>query len=348
MQLPFLPPQGSVHAAEVDKIFLALLLLSVFFTALVAAIIIAAAIRYRRRSPDQFGHGRGGNPKLEWGGMAFLGVLSLGMFVWAGGSYINAFNPPPDAEPVFVTGRMWMWKSQHQNGQREINQLHLQVNKNYKLIMTSEDVIHDFYVPAFRIHTDVVPGRYTTQWFTPSQVGTYRLLCSQYCGTGHAFMGGEITVMSEADYQAWAGGGAAAGGAAGTTAEAGAQLFRQSGCIGCHTGSAGAPAPALAGIFGQQVDLADGTATVADEDYIRESILNPTAKVVKGFQPIMPSYQGRLNAEEINSLVSYIQSLGSQSGATPAAPSVSGGTAAPTGASTPGGVGATPASTRTP
>ena len=207
MQLPFLPPQGSVNAQNVDMIFLALLLVSLFFIALVAGIIIVAAVRYRRRSRDEFGRGRGGNPKLEWGGMAFLGVLSLGMFLWAGGSYINAFNPPPDAEPVFVTGRMWMWKSQHQNGQREINTLHLQVNKPYKLIMTSEDVIHDFYVPAFRIHTDVVPGRYTTQWFTPDQVGTYRLFCSQYCGTGHAFMTGEIIVMTEADYQAWSGGG---------------------------------------------------------------------------------------------------------------------------------------------
>ncbi len=233
MQLPFLPPQGSVNAQTVDNIFLVLLLLSVFFTVLVAAIIVTAAIRYRRRSREELGRGGGGNPKLEWGGMAFLGVLSLGMFLWAGGAYINTFNPPPDAQPVYITGRMWMWKAQHQTGQREINALHLQVNKPYKLIMTSEDVIHDFYVPAFRIHTDVVPGRYTTQWFTPSQVGTYRLLCSQYCGTGHAFMEGEIIVMSEADFQAWSGGGGQA-----TTAQAGAQLFQQSGCVGCHTGPA--------------------------------------------------------------------------------------------------------------
>jgi cytochrome c oxidase subunit II len=348
MQLPFLPPQGSVNAQTVDQIFLALLLLSVFFTALVAAIIIVAAIRYRRRSREEFGRGGGGNPKLEWGGMAFLGVLSLGMFLWAGGAYINTFNPPPDAEPVFVTGRMWMWKAQHQNGQREINTLHLQVGKPYKLIMTSEDVIHDFYVPAFRIHTDVVPGRYTTQWFTPSQVGTYKLLCSQYCGTGHAFMEGEVIVMSEADYQAWSG-----GGGTNSVASAGAQLFQQSGCTGCHTGQPNAPGPNLNGVFGTQVQLANGQTTVANEDYIRESILNPSAKVVEGFQPIMPSYQGRLSNDEINALVAYIQSLGGQGAQ---GPNTQAGTAVPATSGTPasgesgsaGGAGATPAATRTP
>jgi cytochrome c oxidase subunit 2 len=335
---------------QVDQIYLVLLLLSLFFTVLVAAIIIGAAIRYRRKSPDQFGRGRGGNPKLEWGGMAFLGVLSLGMFLWAGGSYINAFNPPPDAEPVFITGRMWMWKAQHQNGQREINTVHLQVNKPYKLLMTSEDVIHDFYVPAFRIHTDVLPGHYTTQWFTPKEVGTFRLFCSQYCGTGHAFMIGEIVVMSEADYQAWSGGGGT------DTAAAGAQLFQQSGCVGCHTGQAGAPGPDLTGLFGTQVELSTGQSVIANEDYIRESILNPAAKIVKGYQPIMPSFRGTLTTEQVNALVLYIQSLGPQGGGTgatsggaptPAAP----GTAAPggaAGAATPGGVGATPAATRTP
>jgi cytochrome c oxidase subunit 2 len=199
---------------------------------------------------------------------------------------------------------MWMWKVQHPNGLREQNTLHVQVNRPVKLIMTSEDVIHSFYVPAFRIHTDVVPGRYTTQWFTPTQVGTYRLLCSQYCGTGHAVMGGEIVVLSEADYQAWAGGGQ------GTTASAGEQLFQQSGCIGCHTGVQGAPGPNLAGLFGEQVQLTNGQSVVADENYLRESILKPSAKIVQGFQPIMPSYEGRLTDEQVFALVTYIQSLG--------------------------------------
>lgn len=351
MQLPFLPPQGSVHAGQVDAIFLVLLGVSLFFTALVAAIIITSVVRYRRRSRDEFGRGHGGNPRLEWGGMAFLGVLSLGMFLWAGASYINAFNPPPDAEPIFVTGRMWMWKAQHQNGQREINTLHLQVNKSYKLLMTSEDVIHDFYVPAFRLHTDVLPGRYTTQWFIPSEVGTFRLFCSQYCGTGHSSMIGDIIVMSPADYEAWSGGG---GGAGQTPAQAGAQLFTQSGCIACHSGQPGAPAPNLDGLFGKTVQLDNGQTVVANEDYIRESILNPSAKIVKGFQPIMPSFQGRLTTDEVNELVAYVESLGPQGGSTPAASSATGEANTPTpavsatGAVTTGEAGATPAATRAP
>jgi cytochrome c oxidase subunit 2 len=218
--------------------------------------------------------------------------------------------------------------------------------------MTSEDVIHDFYVPAFRIHTDVIPGRYTTQWFTPSQVGSYRLFCSQYCGTGHSSMIGEVIVMSAADYQAWSSGGGTTGGAAQSPAAAGAQLFTQMGCIACHTGNAGAPAPALAGIYGKPVELSTGQTVVADENYIRESILNPSAKIVKGFQPIMPSFQGRLTTDQINALIAYIQSLGTQSGSTPAAPGAAGGVSTPpppgsaAGAATPGGVGATPAVTR--
>ena len=330
MQFPFLPPQASTSAEAVDRIFLALLLLTIFFLVLVAGIIIVAGVRFRRRSRDEFGRGSGGNPKLEWGGMAVLGVLSLGMFLWAGGTYINMFNPPPEAETIFITGRMWMWKAQHQNGVREQNTVHLQVDKTVKLVMTSEDVIHDFYVPAFRIHTDVVPGRYTTQWFKPTKTGTFRLFCSQYCGTGHSVMVGDIIVMSEADYQAWAGGGGQASGGG-----AGEQLFQQSGCTGCHTGAQGAPGPALAGLFGEQVELADGQTVVADENYLQESILEPQVKVVKGYQPIMPSYKGRLTDEEVFALVTYIESLGTQGGA-------------PSAAGTPQATGAAPAGTATP
>ena len=328
MRFPFLPPQASTSAQAVDQIFLALLALTIFFIALVAAIIIVAAVRYRRRSREELGRGGGGNPKLEWGGMAFLGVLSLGMFLWAGGAYINTFNPPPDAEPVYITGRMWMWKAQHPNGVREQNMLHLQVDKTVKLVMTSEDVIHDFYVPAFRIHTDVVPGRYTTQWFRPTETGVFRLFCSQYCGTGHAMMTGDIVVLSEADYQAWAAGG---GGGQATGANAGEQLFQQAGCVACHTGAQGAPGPQLAGRFGSQVELADGGTVTADENYLQESLLEPQAKVVKGYQPIMPSYKGRLTDEEVFTLVTYIETLGT-AGNAPADGSAAPTSAAPTGA----------------
>lgn len=312
MQLPFMPPQGSTIARDVDWIFLALLLLTLFFTGLVLTLVIVAAVRFRRRSPTELGRRLPLNPRLEWYGMAVLGVLALGMFAWAGSTYVRMFNPPPDATPVFVTGRMWMWKAQHQNGLREQNTLHVEVNKPVKLIMTSEDVIHSFYVPAFRIHTDLLPGRYTTQWFTPSKVGTYRLMCSEYCGTGHGVMGGEVVVMNSEDFQAFMGGG---GGGTDTVA-AGEQLYQQQGCIACHSGAEGAPGPGLAGLFGTEEQLTGGQTVLVDENYLSESILNPSAKIVEGYQPIMPSYEGRLTEEQVFALVNYIQSLGEGGGAT--------------------------------
>lgn len=312
MRLPFLPPQASTIAQDVDQIFLTLLLLTIFFTGVVLALIIVAAVKFRRRSPIELGRGLTINPRFEWGGMAFLGVLAMGMFVWAGGTYIKMFTPPADATPVFVTGRMWMWKAQHPNGMREQNTLHVELGKPVKLIMTSEDVIHSFYVPAFRIHTDVLPGRYTVQWFTPTQVGVYRLMCSEYCGTGHGVMGGEVVVMSSEDFQAWMGGSGTA-----PTAAAGERLFQEQGCVACHSGAQGAPGPALAGLFGRQVQLASGQTVMADENYIQESILNPSAKVVQGYQPIMPAYEGRLTDEQVFALVTYIESLGAAGDAPP-------------------------------
>jgi cytochrome c oxidase subunit 2 len=277
--------------------------------------------------------------------MAILGVLAMGMFVWAGATFVRMYTPPPDAETVFVTGRMWMWKAQHQNGIREQNTLHVEINRPVKLIMTSEDVIHSFYVPAFRIHTDLIPGRYTSQWFTPTQVGTFRLMCSEYCGTGHSVMGGEIVVMTPEDFQTWLG-----EGGVGSTEVEGEQLFQQQGCIACHSGAPGAPGPELAGVFGAPVELADGRTVVRDENYLRESILNPSAKVVQGYQPIMPSYEGRLTDEQVFALVTYIRSLGPQgSGPTEGAPQSG---EAPTGASaetgTPSGSGGQPEATPEP
>jgi cytochrome c oxidase subunit 2 len=242
---------------------------------------------------------------VECGGRAFLTLLAMGMFFWAGATYIHLFDPPANATPVFVTGKQWMWKVQHETGQREINSLHLPVGHPVKLIMTSEDVIHDFYVPAFRIHTDVLPDRYTTQWFLPTQIGTYHLFCSQYCGTAHSQMIGDIVVMSPSDFQAWL-----AGGPQQTPAQAGALLFQQLGCDACHRPDSATRAPQLAGLFGQPVHLDNGQTVTADENYIRESILNPSAKIVAGYQNYMPSFQGRVNEEELFDLVSYIQSLG--------------------------------------
>jgi cytochrome c oxidase subunit 2 len=198
-----------------------------------------------------------------------------------------------------------MWKNQHPTGQREIDELHVPVGQPVKLMMTSEDVIHSFFVPAFRIKEDVLPGRYTTLWFTPTKPGRYHLFCAEYCGTDHSRMIGWVTVMEPEDYQAWLAGGPAPA----SPAAAGEQLFTQLACSTCHKSEPGGRGPVLAGVFGSKVTLASGEIVTADEDYLRESILNPTAKVVAGFQPIMPSFQGQVSEEGILQLITYIKSL---------------------------------------
>ncbi len=318
MQIPFLPTEASTGAVQSDAVFLVLMALGLFFTGLVALMVLYFGIRYRRRYPGQLGRPITGSMAIEWGGIGFLTMLALAMFFWAGSIYTQNFNPPPNAMPIFITGKQWMWKAQHPTGQREINTLHVPIGQPVRLIMTSEDVIHDFYVPAFRIKTDVLPGRYTSLWFQATQPGTYNLFCSQYCGTGHSQMVGQVIVQTPADYQAWLGGGPQQ-----SPAQIGAGLFQQLGCNACHRPDSQARAPWLGGIYGQPVHLNNGQTVTADDNYIRESIVNPTAKIVQGFQPIMPSFQGRVTEEQIFDLIAYIQSLG------PSAPGAPAGTGQP-------------------
>jgi cytochrome c oxidase subunit 2 len=211
-----------------------------------------------------------------------------------------------------------MWKLQHVEGQRELNELHVPVGKDIKLIMTSQDVIHSFYVPAFRLKQDVIPGRYTTMWFKATKPGTYHLFCAQYCGTQHSGMIGDVVVMDPAEYQTWLSGGAPTG----SLAQTGQALFTQLGCSTCHRFDVQGRGPNLTGVFGKPVLLEDGRTVVADENYVRESILVPTAKVVSGFKPVMPSFQGQVSEEQLTSLVAYVKSL-SQAPAAPAGSSAS-------------------------
>jgi len=227
------------------------------------------------------------------------------MFVGGAVLYFHMRTPPRDAAEVYVVAKQWMWKLQHTEGQREINELHVPVGRDTKLIMTSQDVIHSFYVPAFRVKMDVVPGRYTTMWFRPTKAGTYHLFCAQYCGTMHSGMIGEVVVMEPADYQAWMSGGPVAG----SLAENGQALFQQLGCSTCHRFDVQGRGPNLTGIFGKPVQLEDGRTVIADEDYVRESIVNSQAKIVSGFKPIMPIFQGQISEEQLNALVAYVKSL---------------------------------------
>jgi len=230
--------------------------------------------------------------------------IALIIYVWGAQLYFSWARAPDDCMEIYVVGKQWMWKFQHLRGQREINHLHVCVNQPVKLTMISQDVIHSFYVPAFRIHQDVLPGRYTTVWFEANKPGTYHLFCSQYCGTDHSKMIGSVIVMERRDFETWLN-----EGADGSMAAEGRKLFQKLQCVSCHSADAGARAPVLENLFGSTVHLQDGRTAPADDSYIRESVLDPDAKIVAGFQPIMPSYKGQIDEEEIAQLTAFIKSL---------------------------------------
>jgi cytochrome c oxidase subunit 2 len=301
------PDQASTIAQGVDYLFYFLTAVDIFFTVVIFIAIFYLAIRYRRRSVHERGADIEGNLPLEiaWTVMP-LGICVL-IFLWGTGLFIRNSRPPKASTEIFVVGKQWMWKLQHPDGVEEINALHIPVNQPIKLTMTSEDVIHDFSVPAFRVKKDVVPGMYTMLWFQATKTGTFHLFCDQYCGTNHSMMKGEVTVMTPSDYEQWLSGGLRGM----TLAESGSKLYEQLGCITCHGTGKG---PTLAGVFGQQVKLDDGSTVVADEAYVRESVLYPAAKVVQGYKPIMPTFKGQITEEQLLQIIAYIKSLSPQEG----------------------------------
>jgi cytochrome c oxidase subunit 2 len=290
-----------------------------FFSVLIATLIVFFMIRYRRRHADEVGAAIHGSLALEmlWTVIPF--GITLVMFGWGAKVSFNLHRPPAGAMEIYVVGKQWMWKVQHMDGQREINELHVPVGRPVKLIMGSEDVIHSFYIPAFRVKADVIPGRYNTLWFEATTPGTYHLFCAEYCGTKHSGMVGSIVAMEPAQFQAWLGGGAASD----SPVAAGEKLFTSLACITCHVAGPQGRGPVLTNVFGSKVTLQDGSTVVADEVYLRESIVNPQAKIVAGFQPIMPTFQGLVTEEQLLQLIAYVRSLSEQ------APSPAG-TSAPT------------------
>jgi cytochrome c oxidase subunit 2 len=313
IELPFFPTEASTVAGQVDLLLVALLALGVFFTIIIMALIVYFGIKYRRGKQADRSNPPLGNTKMELGWVFGLLVLSAGAFVWATVIYFHMSTPPQDTMDIFVVGKQWMWKFQHQEGQREINVLHVPLGRPVRLIMTSEDVIHSFYVPAFRLKRDVLPGRYTYLWFQATKTGEFHLFCAEYCGTDHAKMTGTVIVMEPRQFQDWLGGTQTVV----SLSQAGEQLFQQFGCTSCHTAGAAVLAPSLDGLFGSTVSLSDGGSVVADENYIRESLFFPQKKIVAGFDPIMPSYEGRLTEEQVLDLIAYIKSLGSSANPTP-------------------------------
>jgi cytochrome c oxidase subunit 2 len=299
------PEQASTVAPQVDRVFLYILGVDLFFTLLVAGLIFYFAVRYRRRREDYFPTPVVGSLALEslW---TFIPLaLAISMFVWATNVYFRIVRPPDEALEIYVVGRQWMWHVQHPGGQREINALHVPVDTPVRLIMTSEDVIHDFAMPAFRTKQDVVPGRYNFTWFQATRPGRYHLFCAQYCGQEHSKMVGWITVLEQADYEAWLAGERADQ----SLALEGQKLFRKLQCITCHSGTADARAPVLEELYGKLVQLEGGKTVLADESYLRESILRPEAKIVDGWRPIMPTFQGQVSEYDLIALVSYLKSL---------------------------------------
>jgi len=300
----FVPPQASSFAGEVDALTLWLVGMCTFFTVLIAVMVIYFAVRYRRRHPDEVGSRFDHSTMLEviWTSIPLLIVLVT--FVWGAKVYFRLYRPPTGAKVYYVTGKQWMWKTQHPTGQREINELHLPVGEPVKLTLTSEDVIHSFFVPAFRAKVDVVPGRYTTMWFTPTKPGRYHLFCAEYCGTEHSRMVGWVTVMERGDYERWL----ASVPVAVTPEEQGGKLFTDLSCQSCHA-DGNRNGPSLRNLYGTEVKLAGGGRAIADEDYLRESILDPARKVVDGWQAEMPSFRGKVDEQAILNLISYIKGL---------------------------------------
>jgi len=304
--IPLVPDSASTFSWQVDALYFYLSGVTLFFSLLISAVLIFFVIRYRRRTPYEIPRPVAGSHKLEtvWTIIPF--IIAMTMFGWGARVYFTQYKAPADAIEVYVVGKQWMWKLQHATGQREINQLHVPVGRKVKLIMTSEDVIHDFFVPAFRTKADVVPGKYTTLWFEATKAGTYHLFCAEYCGMNHSGMTGSVIVMEPREFDNWLSGNTGTS----TPAAAGQQLFQSLGCTSCHGANGeGGRGPVLAGVFGQKTQLQNGQSQTVDEAYIRESITNPQVKLVAGFGAIMPTFQGQVSEDQLLQLVAFIKSL---------------------------------------
>lgn len=301
---PLWPERASTIAGNVDALYIFLLTVSGMMCLLIFTCILVFAARFRERPGHVAEQNEGSTPlEITWSVIPLFVFITI--FVWGAVIYFQERTPPQGAAEVYTVAKQWMWKFEHTEGQREINELHVPVGRDVKMIMTSQDVIHSFYVPAFRIKQDVVPGRYTTAWFHATKPGTYHLFCAEYCGTMHSGMVGDVVVMEPAQYQAWLSGGSASGSLAAT----GQGIFQSLGCSTCHRFDTQGRGPNLTGVYGKPVLLEDGRTITADENYVRESILVPGAKVVSGFKPIMPTFQGLVTEEQLSALVAYIKSL---------------------------------------
>jgi cytochrome c oxidase subunit II len=300
-----LPERASTIAGSVDFLFLVMTGLSLLIVVSITALIVFFSVKYHRGARVNRVRDIRADNKLEFTWSVVPLALALVVFGWSAALFSNMTRPPEDTLDIFITGRMWMWKAQHPDGQREINELHVPRGQPVRLIMISQDVIHSFFVPAFRVKQDVLPGRYTTLWFEATRTGEYHLFCAEYCGAKHAYMVGRVVVLEPFQYQEWL--------SQQPVTEAvpitGERLFTQLGCASCHLPDDTGRRPSLVGIIGQPREMETGEVVVADDNYLRQSILEPQAKVVAGYPPIMPSYQNRVTEDDLAQLILYIRSL---------------------------------------
>lgn len=302
-EFPIMPEVASSFAWQVDLLYYFLSIVTIVMTAGIYLAVFYFAVRYRDRGDGRLPADVHGNTFLEifWSVTPLVFVLI--MFFWGTVLYFHMAKAPDNSIEMFVVGKQWMWKIQHPNGRREINEIHLPLGQPVRLTMASEDVLHSFFIPAFRAKQDVVPGRYATLWFEPTKVGEYHLFCAEYCGTQHSGMIGRAYVMEPRDYEAWL-----AGQTQESPVEAGRRLFETYNCANCHEGE-NQRGPSLLGQFGKNVNLEGGQQVLFDEAYIRESMMTPMARVVSGFRPVMPTFRGQISEEDILRLISYIKSL---------------------------------------
>jgi cytochrome c oxidase subunit 2 len=301
------PEQASSLAPEIDNLYLGVITITAFFAIVVVVCVTYFAIKYRDHTGDKVGAPITGSVPLELGWSLIPFFISIGIFVWASVVFFHIVRAPDQTLDIYSTGKRWMWRFQHIDGQVEINELHVPVGRAVRVVFTSEDVLHDLFIPAFRVKADAVPGRYSAIWFQPTKVGEYHLFCAEYCGTRHSGMIGTVFVMEQADYQAWLGGGAATAG--GSLVQRGEALFTQLACVTCHLPDGTGRGPALEGLYGSQVTLDSGAVVTADESYLRESILMSQAKTVKGYERLMPTFQGLINEDGVAALIEYIKSM---------------------------------------
>jgi cytochrome c oxidase subunit 2 len=298
------PREASSMAPQVDALYFFLLLLTVVGLTLVGALVFGFSIRYRKEKHPVAEHIEG-STLLE----ATWTIIPLGLFlicfVWGALLYFRIYNPPTNAMNIYVVGKQWMWKAEHEGGQHEINALHVPTGRPVQLTMISQDVFHSFSIPDFRVKREVIPGRYSTVWFEATTPGTYHIFCTQYCGTNHSAMIGEVTVLTPDDYEKWTHSSTSGM----SLAQNGERLFASMGCNACHSGNAAARGPSLAGVYGSKLQLSNGSEVIVNDAYLRDAILNPSQHVTAGYAPIMPTYQGQVSEDGLIDLVEYIKGL---------------------------------------